>query len=221
LWSAREFAFYIKDSLEKTRNDKFPFSLFYLRSDRKNRFKRDLDEQTKIFRDQRENSVFQSLVYLRFYNLSKCDYNLVPVFDSIEEENKEIKICFNYGIPNFIRYRQIKCQLSSAEAVSDCKQKIFDSCKNLVLKYPKEMSKIFEGFVRSSILWEPYYKVEIKQKDDVEGIVNWRHEFQPMINRYSFENEPWWREEEETKRVQIITCVRNIFLKNPKCFKEN
>jgi hypothetical protein len=213
LWSAREFAFFLENSLKDSKTGKYPFTLFCLSKDRRNKYIFSLDKQTKEFQGVRKHDLLQGLVYLRFYSLATSDNDLILILDEIDEENKEIKICFNYGMPVYIRYYQIKNNLSAEEAMQDCKKKIIGICRELAEESPQAVKKMLEGFFRSSILWEPYYDGEIVSRYNADRIIDWRAEFGEISRKYGFLKEDWWKEGRDTKKFPMIQSVKKLFLK--------
>lgn len=218
-WSAREFAYFIKNNLieSKLSGTGNIFSLLSFSPQRDQKiFSNILKNWDRKILNNRAQNAFNYNIYIPFYNLVAFENDLVEVFDLIGEKNVS-RIVFNYGIPNYVKYVSIKNKdkINNKEAIYISIKRIMDFY-NQIYSMDKDLAiKMLIGFFRTSILWEPYRNVRnLKDKQiSFPEVTDWRRYFKKLIEEYGVNKLSWWKEKEETDALSAIPAVVKMFRK--------
>lgn len=207
-WSAKNLIDFLIFSIKESVNNEKQFTLFTFREDRNNNliqtYINNFDEKIKF---KQENDLFEKISYCKFENLSNHENNLITVIEPLEE--KPITIMYNFGIPIYIRYLQLKDNKLKYN-FEDAKKIAKTSIKDFLLQYEKnekEMTiKILKGIAKNSALWEPY----IEKKSNC-SVFDWRNELQGLWNVLKFKEEIWWKDYYYTKKWPMLTSTKKLF----------
>jgi len=207
-WSARNFAKFLEENIINTKNrsTKFTIKSFKLDSKFIDIYMDKFDEKIK---NQRKTDIFERLIYLRNYPLTKKQEDLFIIFE--ENEQYPLKLFFNYGLVSYQRYIQLKKKCSLYEAI----QKTRIDLKEIVKDLSGESDlrkKIISGIFRTTILWEPY--TNFKQREHAPEnsyIIDWREDYKKLIEIYGFRKERWWKEKHITFQLPQINSIKIFF----------
>lgn len=208
-WSAREFARFLTNSVAKSyERSAYTFTLKTF-SKKSKYIDSIMFSYDCRFRKIRDNDKFEGTIHLPFFPLTGGQDDLHAVFDMIGDDI--VLIAYNYGVPNYVKYLQYRSNLKFEESIELFKKRL----KDFILKNrrDKEFTKrILTGFIRSSILWEPYTTRKQREKFGEDSlIINWRRELNKMIEIYKFKDEKWWREKHVTYTYKRLPTVKDFF----------
>ena len=205
-WSAREFGRFLLHSVtESSVSDKvFTLKTFAV----KNMYIENLvDRYNGRIERLKDTEKLEDLIHVPFYPLAGGKDMLFCVMDTIGDDI--VKIGFNYGIPNYTRFLQRYYNITIQEAVDLTRKRM---SKALLPLDEKLRIKIFEGFAKNSILWEPYVtmkKASLKGEENL--IINWRTIYSKIWGKYEFPEQDWWRDKYETYREKRLTSIKDFF----------
>ena len=205
-WSAREFGRFLVQAITESHGKSKVFTLKTFAN--KNPYIEDiLKNYNKKIEAKRDNDIFEDLIHVPFYPLSG---GRDAIFCTLSEIGDDvIKICFNYGIPNYTRFLQIYYNITMQESVDLTRKRM---SKTLVPLPENVRIRIFDGFARNSILWEPYITTkESSMKGEENVIINWRPIYSKIWDKYNFKEKDWWREKSETYKEKRLISVKDFF----------
>ena len=205
-WSAREFGRFLLDSVMKTSNLSKTFTLKTFAS--KNDYIESIvNEYNKKIEYLKDTDKFEDLIHVPFYPLAGGKDMIFCVLETIGDDI--IKIAFNYGIPNYTRFLQLVYSISVQEAIDLTRKRM----SKAFLPLDKKMRlRIFEGFAKNSILWEPYITMNrASMKGEENLIINWRSIYSKIWEMYGFPEQDWWRDKYETYREKRLTSIKDFF----------
>lgn len=212
-WSAREFAHFIKKELINTKNNKKKFTIFSFSNKRNLSFMESIvDNYCLKYEKLKEKNEYEKLIHIPFYDLPLNDNDLFLIFNEIGE-NEVIKIIYNYGFVNYVRYvqkieRNNLSNFSFEESKYICKKRIYNSLKDISKRDKYLAKKIFTMSTKSTILWEPYVN---NKKVKPSYVFDWRNEFRDIIKKFDLIKEDWFVSSRLTDQRSPIVSVRNLF----------
>jgi hypothetical protein len=216
-WSAENFASFLESYIRECKKNGFKFGMNLICTSYGKRYSYQFNSDLL---KKRETDIFEKYTYLKHRPLLKgYDNDLFNILNEYMTEGcSGLKLMYNYGIPIYHKFIQIKENLSFKEA----KEKVKTVLKNEIcmpLKNNKEiLSKILKGVARNSILWSPYCEISMLKKK-IQGnipeniiVLQWQEEFKKIWEVFKFNEELFWEVPEASKIRNIIPTVKDLFL---------
>jgi hypothetical protein len=217
-WSARDFAHFLTEGLKNTKDKEKIFTLYSFHSDRdQNKLNFILDKYNDYYKRRRKSNELEKLVYCKFYSITATENDLTLIFDQFDEKKDIIPFLYNYGIQNYVKFvqyieRSNKRHFTFEESRYLAVKRIINLYNGLVLNDENLAKNIFAGIFKNSILWEPCIDINKSAKKDIK-VIDWRNDFDNILNRLGLREEEWWKEKEETDRWKIIPAMDKLFRK--------
>ena len=206
-WSARDFARFLINQIEFSKESKKKFALSMMRYNKKVA-KWTINEHHKKCFLNRERDRFESAIYLPYYRLTTDQNDLCEIFRIIEDN--ATAFFWNYGIPNYHRYFQVEHKMSFEEA----EKKTTSSMINIIKTYKEDsvlMEKLLVGFVRSSSLWGPYTSSAKRGGESKNPPVDWRDKYSKVWDKFNLKSSNAWKSAYEMNFHFSLESVRKLF----------
>jgi len=218
-WSSRDFAKFIIFDINRAKQSGIDYAINLMKSVKG---QENIIEFDKILCNERNSDRFEDAIYLPHEPLLDDPGDLMDVLGLIQSP---LLIMYNFGIPIFHKYMQIKNNISFLEAKKITSDTIrFDVIENF--KDDRDiLRRILEGIVKNSCFWGPYYSPKKIKKFIAEEdfIIDWRKEYDKVWKIFKFEESDFWEYKNNEFLRPILKPVKFLFdieIRELKCIKK-
>lgn len=208
-WSCLDFANFLKEvTIQSKKNGIKRFTLALLKSEMNKKFAQKYNQKLIT---ERNKDYFSRSIYTPHIFLTENKDDLIYIVKQIEKDH--IKIFYNYGIPIFCKYFQIKNNTSLEESIKYTKS----SLKSIISYHKKDLmmtKKILDGIAESSVRWGPYCNKALLKKGIKESEVyfDWQEELKDLWKFFKCDTSDYWESHFSTKKRRMIRAVKDLFL---------
>ncbi|MDO8610943.1 MAG: hypothetical protein Q7R95_10465 [bacterium] len=202
-WSAYEFNDFIEQNLQSMIQKKKVHNPFFMRALKNKYYTNSIDEKNNLYIVSRKSDPLKYMTHISHCPISAYGVDLYQIMDT--HESRSIALLYNYGIPLYGRYLQIKHQCPIDIAIEKIKTIFHEDIFGTIKSNPGLLQSIFKEMAKNSILWGPYMKNKI--------YMDWQKKFNKIWHVLEIDKSAWWSLDDSCVNKSIIGQVSDMFSK--------